>query len=136
MAGPLKTKGRETFAQELAKGTPQAEAYAKAGFRGGKTAAANMAARPDVKARVAELLQRAANRAEVTVADIARQLDEDRDFARDLKAPSAAVQASMGKAKVLGLIIERHRHGLDLSGATDEELEILERLFARSSPGA
>ncbi len=40
----------------------------------------------------------------VTVEDIARQLDEDRDLAHRLGKPGAAIHATMGMAKLYGLI--------------------------------
>lgn len=107
MAGPLKNERHERMAQELAKGLPQFEAYRNAGFRGPKSTASEIAAREDVRARVAEILERAAVKAEITVADIARQLDEDRDLAHKVEQPGAAVSASMGKAKLLGLIVDK-----------------------------
>ena len=64
---------------------------------------------PDVRARVDQILEAARRQAGVTTADIARQLDEDRAFAYAEGKPSAAVSATMGKAKVLGLIVDRTR---------------------------
>jgi phage terminase small subunit len=133
---PLKNSRQERFAQELAKGKSQVEAYALAGYKPHDSAAARLFGNVRIRDRVTELKERAAEKAEVTVADIVRQLDEDREFARAKDSAAAAVSATMGKAKVLGLIIERHRHGLDLSGVTDEELEVLERILSRSAPGA
>lgn len=107
MSAPLTNEKHELFAQHLAKGELQKVAYAKAGYRGDEAAASKLADKPAVRARVAEILSRAAAKAEITVADIARQLDEDRDFAREMESPAAMVSATMGKAKVLGLIIEK-----------------------------
>lgn len=139
MPGPLRNKRHERFAQELAKGALQRDACVTAGYRGGEAVACRLAKREDVRARVDEILGRAAKRAEVTVADIARQLDEDREFAREKESPAAAVSATMGKAKVLGLIVDRHAGPtggaipirFDLSNLTDEELEYLERIRTR-----
>ncbi len=137
MPGPLKNERHERMAQELAKGTPQFEAYRAAGFRGGKQVASELAARADVRARVAELLERGAKRAEITVADIARQLDEDRDFAREKLAPAAAVSATLGKAKVLGLIVDRQEHTGKGGGPINlDEDEIDARLAALSERNA
>jgi hypothetical protein len=108
MAGPLKIEKHERFAQELAKGTLQKVAYATAGYRGGENHASRLAARGDVKARVAEILGRAAARTEVTIGHIAQQLDEDRTLAHSTGQAGAAVSASLGKAKVLGLLPDRH----------------------------
>ena len=103
----LKNARHEKFAQELAKGKSQVEAYRLAGFKPNESHASRLVANGKVAARVAELKAAAAEKAVVTAADIARQLDEDREFARQLEAPAAAVSATMGKAKVLGLIIEK-----------------------------
>lgn len=66
-----------------------------------------MSANERIRARVEEILSRAAAKTETTIADIARQLDEDRQFARSCNSASAMVAATMGKAKVLGLIVDR-----------------------------
>lgn len=135
---------RERFAQELAKGLDQAAAYRKAGYTGDKTAACRAAKLPAVVARVEELQARAAKRAEVTVADIARQLDQDRAFARKKGQASAAVSATLGKAKVLGLVVERQEHtgrnggpieyrNLD-EDEIDARLDALARKHAESEP--
>jgi hypothetical protein len=105
--GVLKNSRREKFAQAVAKGKSQVDAYRVAGFVPNDGHAARMAAKPDVRERILELKERAAEKAECTVADIARQLDEDREFARELQNPSAAISATLGKAKVLGLIIDK-----------------------------
>jgi phage terminase small subunit len=106
----LKNARHEKFAQELAKGKSQVEAYRLAGFKPNESHASRLVANGKVAERVAELKAVAAEKAAVTAADIARQLDEDREFARQLEAPAAAVSATMGKAKVLGLIIEKRDH--------------------------
>jgi phage terminase small subunit len=107
MPGPLKNARHERFAQELAKGKSQVDAYEAAGYRPHDSAAARLFGNVRVAARLDELKVRAAEKAVITAADIAQQLDEDREFARDLKQAAAAVSASMGKAKVLGLIVDR-----------------------------
>jgi hypothetical protein len=97
----------ERFALALAEGKTQLEAYAGAGYRPDDGAANRLSGNIRVKARVRELQERAAAKAECTIADIARQLDEDRAFARELQNPSAAISSTMGKAKVLGLIVDK-----------------------------
>jgi hypothetical protein len=51
-------------------------------------------------------------------------LEEARQRAIDLKNPSAEISATMGKAKILGLIIDRREVGEAgaFDGMTDEEL--------------
>lgn len=139
----LKNPKRERFAQELAKGANQTEAYELAGYKPDRGAAARLSANVNVQNRLAELLERGARRAEVTIEQIAIQLDEDRALAREVKSPAAAVSASLGKAKLYGLIREKHEHSgpnggpikHDLSGLTDAQLAQLESILG-SNPNA
>jgi phage terminase small subunit len=124
MAGPLKNARQERFCQELAKGKSQLSAYVAAGYKRDDGAAARLSGNVRVAARVEELKARAAERAVVTAADIARQLDEDRKFARKVEQAAAAVSASMGKAKVLGLIVDKakieHAGGITLNVTSED----------------
>jgi phage terminase small subunit len=133
MPGPLTNARHERFVQEVAKGKSWTDAFEQAGFVRSSKNAARLAGRADVKARLAELQARAAEKAVISAADIAAQLDEDRTFAIQLKAPAAAISATLGKAKVLGLIIEKQRHEFDLTGLSEEELEQLERILSRTA---
>lgn len=103
----LDNSRHEAFAQHLAKGLSASEAYTKAGYADSRSAASRLLTNVNVKARLAELQSRAAERTIVTVEDIAKQLDEDRTFARENGAAAAAVSATLGKAKVLGLIVDK-----------------------------
>lgn len=100
----------ERFAQELAKGKTADEAYQLAGYAENRGNASTLKAKQIIKDRVDEILGAAADEVICTVHDIARQLDDDRLFARENVAPSAAIAATMGKAKVLGLMVEKHEH--------------------------
>src|SRR5262245_1488510 len=46
-------------------------------------------------------------RAEVTVASLLNELEDARKLAEKINQPSAAVAATLGKAKVAGLIVDR-----------------------------
>jgi hypothetical protein len=133
MPGPLKLPRHEAFVQLVAKGESWTDAFEHAGFVRSSKNAARLAGRADVKARLAELQERAAEKAVIGAADIAAQLDDDRNFAIKLKAPAAAISATLGKAKVLGLIVEKQRHEFDLSGLSEEDLEQLERILSRTA---
>lgn len=111
----------ERFAQELAKGKTADEAYQLAGFKANRGNATRLKANERVEARVAEILGRVAARTETTIYDIADQLDEDRLFARTQEAPAAAITATMGKAKVLGLLTDKHEHTGKDGGAIQVE---------------
>lgn len=108
MPGPLKNARHERFAQERLKGLSVEAAYAAAGFKPHSGNAARLSGNERVRARISELQEAAAKKAEVTAADIAAQLDEDREFAKKNKHSAAAVSATLGKAKLLGLMPERH----------------------------
>lgn len=69
--------------------------------------ASELMANPMVAARLAELQERAAEKALVTVASITAELNEARDLARQLENPTAMTTAVMGKAKVNGLLVDK-----------------------------
>lgn len=78
---------------------------------------------PKIAARIARLRAGHVERHNFTVDDMIAQLDQDRTFARELKAPAAAITASMGKAKVLGLLTDKIEH----SGIPTRDLSEVER---------
>lgn len=106
----LQNQRWELFAQELAKGKTGDEAYELAGFTSNRGNASRLKSNESIQMRVAELLCAAAERTEITIHDIVDQLDDDRAFARQLEAASAAITATMGKAKVLGFLSDRVEH--------------------------
>lgn len=66
----------------------------------------------NVASRVKELQAASQKRHEMTVDDIVRELEEAREIAKTMQIPNAGamVSASLGKAKVLGLIKEKVEH--------------------------
>jgi hypothetical protein len=142
LSGPLKNPRHERFAQELAKGKSQGQAYRDAGYEGDETAACRLSKNVKVRDRIEELKARAAARVEVTVADIARQLDEDREFAKECGQAGAAVSASLGKAKVLGLIVDRQEHTgrnggpIEYRNLDEDEIDARLRALAEKNAGS
>lgn len=102
---------RELFAQELAAGHSATTAYAKAGYSPNYWNACRLKANERVKARVAKLQEAGAKRAEVTIASLVAELDEARTTALRLGQTSAAVAATMGKAKITGNLVDRTEIG-------------------------
>lgn len=98
----------ERFAQELAKGKSASEAYANAGYKANDGNAATLKGNQRVEQRIAELLNKAASKTEVTIETLAAQLDEDRALAHKIEQPGAAVSASTAKAKLFGYMKEKH----------------------------
>lgn len=70
----LKNPRHELFAQELAKGRSQAEAYAAAGYKPDDSHAARLAGNGRVAERVQEIVGAAAERAGITVQGILEEL--------------------------------------------------------------
>lgn len=64
----------EKFAQGLVAGKTAIKAFTDAGFAHNYGNCIRLKQHPDVKARVAEILGRAANRAEITIADVVTEL--------------------------------------------------------------
>lgn len=107
---PVLTNPRhEAFAQERAKGKTVDEAYVLAGFSANRGNAARLNANESVRARIAEIQAKASKRAEITVQSLADELEEARAIALKEGQTSAAVSATMGKAKLFGLGVENKR---------------------------
>lgn len=108
----------ERFAQELAKGKSQSEAYADAGYRPSRSAASRLAEDVNICARVAEIQERAATRAEISVASITERLlniamkGEASNEAAMLQAARASL---MDAAKLNGLVVEKSEFSGDVS---------------------
>lgn len=107
----------ELFAQALAKGMNQTAAYEEAGYKRDETAASRLSRNVKVRERLTELQERGAVRAEITVADLVAELEEARRIALSAATPQsgAAVAASLGKGKLLGLIVEKSEAKVTLS---------------------
>ena len=80
-----------------------------------------------ITARINELRGTHQKRHEMTVDELSAQLDEDRSFARQNGHSAAAVSATMGKARLFGLlkdcseITRIHSVSLDSDNATLQE---------------
>lgn len=129
MAGGLLTRQQEDFCRLYVEGVSAGPAYDQShpGSRKPEIAtqkASRLLARAEIKARIAEIRNMAAEKTATTIQDIARQLDEDRRFAYEEKKPSAAVAASVAKAKLLGLYVEKK--DIQLSMRPEEARSIIE----------
>lgn len=100
----------ERFAQELAKGVSQVEAYATAGYAPNDGHAARLAGNGRIQARLAELQERAANKAVVTVANLTERLlaiAEKGEASTEAPMLSVGRAAIMDVAKLNGLVIDK-----------------------------
>ncbi|MER9450157.1 terminase small subunit [Mesorhizobium sp. M0254] len=107
----LQNPRHERFAQGLARGLSGKAAYVEAGYTSNGNAAevgaAKMVRLPKVAARVAKLQAEAARRSAVTVDDLVADLNIMFKLALATKNPAAGVSAVLGKAKLLGLIVDK-----------------------------
>jgi hypothetical protein len=130
---PVLSKSRhELFAQAVANGRLLDDAYSDAGFVRNRGNASKLMRNTAIQSRVDELLQeRAEGTLQKTVSEmhytrdtLLGYLEEARELALDKGNPTAVVSATMGMARVLGLLIDRREVGE--AGAfddmTDEEL--------------
>lgn len=106
------TAKQEKFCQGVAKGLTYSDAYREAYDTDKmKTETINRKAKElidngKVAARIDKLKQRALKRYDLTVDDIISELEEAREIAKETKTSAAMVSASMGKAKLLGLVTD------------------------------
>ena len=106
------TAKQEKFCQGVAKGLTYSDAYRKA-YDADKMKAETINRKAKelidngkIAARIDKLKQRALKRYDLTVDDIISELEEAREIARVTKTSAAMVSASMGKAKLLGLVTD------------------------------
>jgi phage terminase small subunit len=116
----------ERFAQGLAKGKSQADAYADAGYKPSEPNASRLTRNDKVQARVAELKDICSLRAEVTLESLIREAGEIQEAAKTEKQYSAATAALTAKAKLAGLWIDKaentNRNVVDPNQVSDAEL--------------
>ena len=101
---PLPNPKHEKFAIALARGMSKENAYAEAGFSGGRTAASRLSTNVNILARVQKLQEIAQNRNEINVDTLLQELEKARKLSISLGQGSAAILATMSKAKLLGLM--------------------------------
>lgn len=118
----------EMFAQELAKGKTADEAYQLAGYKANRGNAATLKANQSILARLSEIMERGAKRAEVSVSSITERLIRISEKGEAIGEPaglSVARQAAMDAAKLHGLIVEKKETGKpgDFARMDDNELD-------------
>jgi hypothetical protein len=107
------TDKQEKFAQGIAKGLTQADAYREAYDCENQkdettwSNACRLMNNDKVIARVKELKERALKRYDITVDDLIAELEEAREVAKLSSQSSAMVSATMGKGKLLGLVTDK-----------------------------
>jgi phage terminase small subunit len=124
----LSNAKHELFCQHLALGKTATEAYEMAGYKPSRSNASVLKANQNISDRLSEILQQSERKVvqqiESTRESLLAELEEARQTARDRGNASAMVSATIGKARVLGLIIDRREVGDAgaFDSLTDEEL--------------
>jgi hypothetical protein len=106
----LSNAKHEYFAQGLAKGKTQLEAYEAAGYSPDVGAACRLSKNIKVTARVAELLERAAVRTEISIAGLTEslmRLATKAEALQDASGFQASRASIMDAAKLNGLIVDK-----------------------------
>ena len=107
----LKNQRQERFCQLVRQGVVPFKAFPLAGYRPHNANPYRLSDNERVKARLAELHKGFAMKTRVTVETISEQLDEDRAFAKAVDQAGPALNATIAKAKLHGLIVDRKESG-------------------------
>ena len=134
----LKNQKREMFAQALVEGKSANQAYVSAGYKYNEGNAIRLKGNEKVSARVEELQASHVQRHNVTVDSLTNELEDARLSAMDGSRESAAISATMGKAKIHGIGAEKHEHSGPDGGAIEfdvSDLELARRIGYMLSKG-
>jgi len=107
----LKSQRQERFCQLIKQGLPPYRAYPAAGYKPDNGAPYRLSEKARIKERIAKLTIGLAMQTRVTVETISSQLDEDRAFAVRVEQAGPALNATIAKAKLHGLIVDRKETG-------------------------
>lgn len=134
-APPLTPK-QQRFVQEYLQDHNGTQAAIRAGYS--ESTARQQGSRlltdPRVLAAVRVGQKKVAKKAEVTVDSLMAELEQARKLALKEKQASAAVTATMGKGKLAGLLVEKHKHSgaigtYNLKDLSDDDLDRLEQIL-------
>ena len=118
----LQDRRDESFAQGLAYGFTPSMAAENAGLEMTQVEAKHYSVSPHVAARVVELMTTQFFDSSNEHIRIAHQLEIDRDFAYRMGNPAAAINATVQRAKVLGLYVEKVDTNTNLAVSSPEQL--------------
>ena len=111
------TEKQRLFAEAYAAGVPPAQAWREAGYV--SVYASDRAMTDGVKLHIAQFQHEHAERNRVTVDSLLKELEAARHAAMGLCQIAAAITATMGKAKLLGMLVDRSKseHTVDVTVA-------------------
>lgn len=130
------TPRQARFVAEYQKDQNATQAAIRAGYSEGtaKQQGSRLLTNADVAKAVRNGQRRVAKKAEITADSLAKEFEEARLLAKKQGQASAMVAATMGKGKLSGHLVERHKHSgaigtYDLTNLTDEQLDHLEAIL-------
>jgi hypothetical protein len=103
----LENQRWELFAQKIAAGESTVSAYELAGFKRSRSNSVRLRANESVAARILEIQQASATRAEITLEGILRELDEAISIAKQKGQPNALINAAALRSRLGGLLVEK-----------------------------
>lgn len=83
--------------------------------------------KPDIIDAIAAIEEKHAENCGVTIETITQMLIEDRQLARKLEAPAAAVSAALGLAKLHGLVVDKQQLSGAVGGYEPVRIPVAER---------
>ncbi|HDS1139592.1 TPA: terminase small subunit [Stenotrophomonas maltophilia] len=132
---PLTPK-QQRFVQEYLQDHNGTQAAIRAGYSEStaRQQGSRLLTEPRIQAAVRAGQQKVAKKAEVTIDSLMAELEQARKLALKEKQASAAVTATMGKGKLAGLLVEKHKHSgaigtYDLKNLSDDDLDRLEQIL-------
>jgi ankyrin repeat protein len=118
----LADQEKEEFAQGLAYGFTPSQAAENARMDLSPIEAAHLSTDEEIVTRIRELLATSHFDPANEHIKVARQLEADRDFAYRTGNPAAAINATIQRAKVLGVFIERTIQDNNVAVSSPEKL--------------
>ncbi|MBH1851922.1 terminase small subunit [Stenotrophomonas maltophilia] len=130
------TPKQQRFVQEYLQDHNGTQAAIRTGYsaKTAKQQGSRLLADPRIQAAVRAGQKKVAKKAEVTVDSLMAELEQARKLALKEGQASAAVTATMGKGKLAGLLVEKHKHSgaigtYDLKNLSDDDLDRLEQIL-------
>jgi Terminase small subunit len=123
----LRNPQYELYAQGIVRGLSKLQAYQQAGYKGEKASSVtHISSKPEIKARIRELLESSSRRAELSRKDILDRIFQDWELARKLGQCASALKAGelMGK-ELHRMFVDRREVGGpgDFDAKSEDELK-------------
>jgi len=139
---PLANQRREKFCIAVAAGKSADQAYSEAGYHPHEGNASRLRWNERVCSRIAELQGKAAQKLEITLEKLLRDLEEIKANAKRDKQHSAAARATELQAKLSGLMVERREvtnvtAEIDFTRLTEADRRSIDAMIEKvSGPGS